>query len=636
MKKTHISIILLLFMGVASAAPDQQKITEVKSGKLHEARASWWGFDENDATACLQAAIDSGVKKLIIDNTGHEWTILPVKLRSDLELVLEDGVIVRAKAGAFRQRHDYLLRAREVKNVVIRGEGTAILRMNKQHYQDPQQQYGFSEWRHSLVIFGSENITVSNLTLESSGGDGIYVNSSKNVLIEKVVARDHHRQGISVISAENLTIRDSKFNYTEGTPPSCGIDFEPNNHLDYLINCLVENCEFTNNAGLGIVIPVNHLDSRSAPVSITLRNLKVSDNKSGALAITTTAPGTEPVKGEIKVENCDLNGEVLLSNLSKNGIHVTFSKVTIHHSSEIPLTIASQCEAPVWAHFIDTKITGGSQSAPFRFSSTGEAAPQLTGSIRYGDKVTKLEEWSKSYRIDPNSIAREYTPAMLNLSDLGISGQRTAAAKKHANGFWFRNHFKFYQYANAGEKIELELTAKGVGSGSINGNVELYGPDGELIRKFAIGKEREILSFQASATGIYRFSAQTLSTCVYHISSAHPGFGIDVSSRLDIFGTQGRLYFEVPAGSREFTIKVSGHPREYMDVKLYNQDQQLVNELRKIEMPRYLRATRVPSAENEIWSVDIANMVEDGYIEFGSPLIPVVAFEPRQLLRVKK
>src|SRR5690242_5134838 len=60
---------------VLLAQADTAKIAQVKSGTLKTANASWWGFDKDDATQCLQDAINSGVSKLIVDNTGSDWII---------------------------------------------------------------------------------------------------------------------------------------------------------------------------------------------------------------------------------------------------------------------------------------------------------------------------------------------------------------------------------------------------------------------------------------------------------------------------------------------------------------------------------------------------------------------------------
>ena len=65
----HITCIMLAALACATtfafaqtAAPD--KVALVAKGELKEARASWWGFDKDDSTRFLQAAITSGVHGL--------------------------------------------------------------------------------------------------------------------------------------------------------------------------------------------------------------------------------------------------------------------------------------------------------------------------------------------------------------------------------------------------------------------------------------------------------------------------------------------------------------------------------------------------------------------------------------------
>ena len=65
-------------------------------------------------------------------------------------------------------------------------------------------------------------------------GDGVYVCRSEDVDLRWLDVRDHYHQGFSVISARRLYVGQSRFNDTRGTPPACGIDFEPNEASDYL------------------------------------------------------------------------------------------------------------------------------------------------------------------------------------------------------------------------------------------------------------------------------------------------------------------------------------------------------------------------------------------------------------------
>jgi parallel beta-helix repeat protein len=248
---TSISFLgLLLSTGATPAsgpADYAEKVAQVKAGKLQEARADWWGFNETDATACLQKAINSGVKKLTVPNLGKPWIVDPIFLVSDQEIVLEPGAVIEAKKGSFKGIGDALVTSRQKKNIALSGGKGATLRMHKKDYQD-KTQYKPAEWRHCVNLGGSENVKVLGLTLASSGGDGVYVNGCKDIVIKDCVIDDNHRQGISVISAVNLLIENCVIKNTQGTSPEAGIDFEPNRKTQRLSDMTVRNCTFENNA----------------------------------------------------------------------------------------------------------------------------------------------------------------------------------------------------------------------------------------------------------------------------------------------------------------------------------------------------------------------------------------------------
>ena len=175
------------FLLLAALCPLLSKATPA------EVKASSFGFDPTDATACLQKAIDSGAKKVIVDNTGKPWFITPVKLRSNLELVFAENVVVKAFPGSYKNKNACMFSASDADNVTIRGEKGALLEMHKKDYQK-QPDYLHSEWRHCISFRGSHNIVIRDLTIKSSGGDGIYISNSKgrgpckNVLIENIIS----------------------------------------------------------------------------------------------------------------------------------------------------------------------------------------------------------------------------------------------------------------------------------------------------------------------------------------------------------------------------------------------------------------------------------------------------------------
>ena len=256
-----------------------ERIREVLAGKRQEARVSWWGFDPKDSTPYLQEAINSKVKRLILDRQASPWITRPLTGVSDQEIVFEAGTELVALEGAFRAKSDCLLSFRECENVVLRadqadGGKSAHLRMHKQDYQSAA--YEKSEWRHGVAFLGCRNVLVQDLTIEQTGGDGIYLGPgsqhtpNRQVTIRRVDCNANHRQGISVISAEDLLIEDCRLRHTDGTAPKAGVDFEPNDPTDSLARCVLRRCLAESNAGTGFQICPQYLSSQSKPISIRL------------------------------------------------------------------------------------------------------------------------------------------------------------------------------------------------------------------------------------------------------------------------------------------------------------------------------------------------------------------------------
>lgn len=262
---------------------DPERVRLAEAGEITEANAAWWGFDSEDATEYLQAAIDSGVEVLRVPDMGSPWTIDRIWLESDQEVVFEDGVEVVAIRGGFHGGRRALFTARNVSNVTLRGYG-ATFRMWKQDYQSAP--YEAAEWRHTIDLRGVSNFEILGLTLLSSGGDGIYVGRgtddgptySSDVTIRDVIADDHHRQGISVISVQNLLIENSRFTNTRGTWPQSGIDFEPNRADERIVNAVIRNSYFGGNAAVGVLIQLMNLEADSIPVDITIEETTIRRN----------------------------------------------------------------------------------------------------------------------------------------------------------------------------------------------------------------------------------------------------------------------------------------------------------------------------------------------------------------------
>ncbi|MEX2286163.1 MAG: right-handed parallel beta-helix repeat-containing protein, partial [Planctomycetaceae bacterium] len=297
-----------------------QAVEEVKAGRRMIANAAWWGFDEEDATEAIQSAINSGAKTVILPNLGKDWIVRPLRLAGHQELILEKGVVITAKRGEYRGKSDSVFVAQDIDNLTIRGEG-ATVRMQKEDYivglvfkdlgwNRAFGQYEKSEWRMCLAIRGCNNVRIEGLTLRDSGGDGIYIDggrhapASTDIHLKSVNCDNNYRQGLSVISVDGLLVEDSKFCNTWGTPPSAGIDIEPDAPTQHLTDIVIRNCAFEDNYGDGIEVHAGRLTRESKPISIVVENCRITSRRGAGIRILKLTD--DGPKGTITFSNCTI------------------------------------------------------------------------------------------------------------------------------------------------------------------------------------------------------------------------------------------------------------------------------------------------------------------------------------------
>lgn len=151
-------------------------------------------------------------------------------------------------------------------NVVVRGKGTII---GDRHIHAGNA----GEWGMGIMIRHANNVSLSGLTIKDCWGDCVYVGgNSKKVLIENCHLDHGRRQGISITSADGVTIKDCTISNVGGTAPECAIDVEPNkgNVVDHVVidNIIAKDCKG------GIGVNKNAEDAKIGSVSI--RNCKIS------------------------------------------------------------------------------------------------------------------------------------------------------------------------------------------------------------------------------------------------------------------------------------------------------------------------------------------------------------------------
>ncbi len=624
----------------AKIPPNEKAIEEVKQGKRKVAYASWWGFDPEDATEALQAAIDSGAPKVVVENMGRPWIVSrTINLRSNQEIVFEKGVIVEAKKGAFLGKGDCLFLAALQRNITIIGYG-AVLRMRKLDYTQPP--YEKAEWRHALSIRSCDNVRVFGLTLASSGGDGIYLGVAKrgvpnsNIHIKDVVCVDNYRQGISVISAENVLMENVVMRDTSGTPPMAGIDFEPNDPTEVLSNIVMRNCVVQNNSGDGFAFYLHNLNSASRPISIRLEGCRSIGNRR-SVSISVGNSKEKTVSGVIEFVDCKFEGSegagIYIAQKPPFGCKVRFVKCEISDAAlkqvtQSPIMFASargNFEPIGGVEFIDCVVRDKVERLPMAFfNPAGVELTDVIGTltlIRDG-RATKFEltrelinEWfpQQAFKVFPKFEVKgaKFVPLFPDAKfPQGVSS--TARLRGVA---------EFLVWANAGEKVAFTLKVLPVGKVEVRpAKVAITTPSGKVIgMKDAVAERDNDYEFVADETGAFRITCDagnatvTLSKCT-HRFCLFAGEGT-----FHFLGTVGEFFFLVPKGVREFGVKVmGGDGTELVKVTVRDGVGQVVAERDNIALWQFA-ITRENEESDEIFSVKFERpsigVLEDFFVQ---------------------
>jgi parallel beta-helix repeat protein len=164
-----------------------------------------------------------------------------------------------------------------------------------------------------IGIYSSNNITINNPTVSYCWGDGIYLGSSagaaavnNNVRIYNARLLHNRRNGMSVITANQLVLSAPYAAYSDGVAPMCGIDFEPNSPDNELKNITVLNAVTESNQGPGISVGLRNLYGRGN-AGVDIQFISPKDNGSAvglkATATLTRRLGSEIINGNINVVN---------------------------------------------------------------------------------------------------------------------------------------------------------------------------------------------------------------------------------------------------------------------------------------------------------------------------------------------
>lgn len=199
------------------------------------------------------------------------------------------------------------------------------------------------EWGIGIYMYNSKYIKFYKPLIQRFWGDGIYIggnknNISQNIIIESAVVNENRRNGISIISAKNLRISNSLIANTSGTSPEFGIDLEPNNDGDALVNVLIVNNLTYNNSKGGVLLALDNLKGGAAlPVDIKIQKHTDELSHSGLEFAIDRYYNNSPIslKGKIQISDSYFkhnNSGLLTMESGKSDINLELNNIYINNT----------------------------------------------------------------------------------------------------------------------------------------------------------------------------------------------------------------------------------------------------------------------------------------------------------------
>ena len=241
-----------------------------------EVKVSEFGFDAKDSTRFLQAALDSGAAKVVVDDRGGPWMSGRLYVRSNQTILLERGVELLALPESSGESDGALICMSGSSNVVVLGECDAKI-------------------GGRVSINAASNVMLHSLTLEATGRTVVSVSNSDNVRLVSSVARQGQSDCVEISGSRRFLALDCLF---EGSRSGAGLRLG----LSGAQNCL-HNCVFAGNAGPGVLIDPARTCKTPEDPSVEFRNCHAVANRTG-LAVS----GRGSSEGCIVFEGCTFAG----------------------------------------------------------------------------------------------------------------------------------------------------------------------------------------------------------------------------------------------------------------------------------------------------------------------------------------
>ena len=170
------------------------------------------------------------------------------------------------------------------------------------------------EWGMGIYIEGGINIEIENISISEMTGDGIYVTSgyrnSKNIRIKNSLLYNNRRQGIGIISGEEIEICNNEIYKIEGTNPQSGIDLEANYETQKIDKVNIYNNKFYNFANNIAILLHNQIYNVIITNNLIYGNINIYETKEK-----TEIVGNQLINGAINAGSNSENNSRIVNNL---------------------------------------------------------------------------------------------------------------------------------------------------------------------------------------------------------------------------------------------------------------------------------------------------------------------------------
>jgi parallel beta-helix repeat protein len=244
------------------------------------------GNGSTNDTVAIQAAINqvagSGGTVLVPDGTYMINAVTSLFLKSNMTLRMTGGAVLKAIPN--NMANYKVLNIENASNVNVIG--------GKVQGERAQHQGTSGEYGYGIALYASNKVVIEGVTATDMWGDGFYISrNSSNVTACSIIADNNRRQGMSIVSADGIVVKNSIFKNSNGIAPMAGIDIEPNPG-ETVNNVQILNSQILNNKGWGILLyggtgPINKVTIDGN----TVANNSVTGGDAEGIKVTRTSGG---------------------------------------------------------------------------------------------------------------------------------------------------------------------------------------------------------------------------------------------------------------------------------------------------------------------------------------------------------